>query len=95
MTEGFFPKNFGSIVITQALAEEIFNLKANSVSGVIPGAQQNFYVFKLTRLIPASDVKLESVKDSIRSDTLEFKIRNIEGQMLQQLVGTAVIKRGI
>lgn len=95
LSEGFFPKNFGGVVITQALAEKIFKLKVGSVSGIMPGARQSFYIFKLTRLIPASDVKLESVKDSIRKDAMEFKVRNREGQILQQLVNAAVIKRGI
>jgi foldase protein PrsA len=95
VSEGFFPKPMGGILMTEAIAEEIFKLKEGQTTGVIPGASQDFYIFRLARLTPAQDVKFEDKKDEVRRDALEYKIQAQSGRILQELLTAAKIRTGI
>lgn len=95
VTEGVFPKPMGGIMMTQALAEELFALKPGEMTGVIAGAGDSFYVFKMAKMRPARDVKFEDVKDDVRKAAMEYKIQTRAAQILQQLMTAADIRIGI
>ena len=95
ITEGVFPKPLGGIMMTQALAEELFALEPGEMTGVIAGAGDSFYLFKMGQMRPARDVKFEDVKDDVRKAAMEYKIQPRAAQILQQLLNSADIRVGI
>lgn len=95
ITEGFFPKPIGNLVITQPIAETIFNMKSGTVSNPIPGFEQGFYIFKVLEVTPAREVKFETVKDQLSEDAKEYRISREEQALLQKLMESADIRTGI
>lgn len=95
VSDGFFPKSLGNIVITQPTAETIFGMKIGDVSAVIPAGQEGYYVFKLTNYLPARDVKLDTIKEELRRAAREYKISSEASKYLQKLLETADIRTGL
>lgn len=95
LTEGIFPKPFGSILVTRQTAEQIFALGPGGVTGPVPGQRSDFYIFKLARLQAAKDVKFETVKEEIRRIAMEYKVQMRAAQLLREMLSEAVIETGI
>lgn len=95
VTEGIFPKPYGSILMTKQTAEQIFALEPGGVTGPVPGQRSDFYIFKLARLQGAQDVKLETVKQEVRRIATEYKVQMRAAQLLQEILSAAVIETGI
>jgi len=70
-------------------------MKPGEISKVIPGPNGNFYIFRLSRFLPADGVKLEDVKSQVREAAREAKIQEAASEKLDELMRRAVIKRGI
>jgi len=91
LSEGFFPKQFGKVVVTENVAETVFALKVGEVSNVVPAGDAGFYVFKLTAFQPAKDVSFDTVKDEVRRDAEGIKMNRIAGEYLDQLLKSSQI----
>jgi len=95
LTDGFFPKQFGRVVITDSIAQIVFALKAGQISNVVPGGEYGYYVFKVTASQAAKSVAFETVKDKVRQDALRAKEANYADQYMQQIYMSADIRWGI
>ncbi len=95
LTEGIFPKPLGGIIMTESVAEEIFALEPGTTTDIIEGSGDVWYIFRLSRIEPASDVRLEDVEGQVREFAMEYKVQTRAARILQELLNSAVIKLGI
>jgi len=95
VTDGFFPKYYGRIVVTEPVAQMIFALKPGEISKVVGAGQDGFYVFKMVASSPAKEVNFDTVKDKVRADCLEQKLARASSAYLRQLVEQADVRPGI
>lgn len=93
LSKGFFPKPFGNVIVTQAMADVIFSLKPGDIASPQQGPDA-FYVFKLVELYPGKDVKFETVKDQIKADFTEVKTGAQADQYMQKLAEGADVRTG-
>jgi foldase protein PrsA len=95
LTDGFFPKQFGRVIITDGIAQVVLALKPGQISNVVPGGEYGYYVFKVTAAAPAKSVAFETVKDKVRQDAKQAKEASYADQYMQQLYMSADIRWGI
>ena len=95
VSEGMFPKPFGTVLLTKETAEKIFALEPGGVTGLVPGQRNGFYIFKLAGLQGAQNVKFEAVKDEVRKMATEYKVQVQAARLLQEMLSSAVIETGI
>jgi foldase protein PrsA len=94
VSDGFFPKPFGRVVVTESIANMLFGMKPGEVSKPIQG-EGGFYLFKVTRQDPASSISFDSVKDQVKAAALERKRSTVAQQYLEQLLAKSDIRLGI
>jgi foldase protein PrsA len=95
ITEGFFPKPIGNLVITEPIAETIFTMKPGQVTDPIQGYEQKFYIFKVLEVAPALEVKFDVVKEQVRAQAMEYRIGREEQVLLEKLLESADIRTDI
>jgi len=78
--------------ITALLGAAASKLKPGEISEPIQ-TPDGFHVLKLVELIPAGNAVLEDVKETLRADVLERRIRDDQEDWLRALLGRTDIKR--
>lgn len=73
------------------IEREVFALEPNQISSIIPVANQ-FAILKCEGHIPARNVPLENVRDDLVERIKEDKLRDVAGELFQQLQKTATIQ---
>ena len=73
------------------LGKAAFKLKPGQVSGVIKGTA-GFHVIRLQEILPAEDVKLADVQDSLREEVIERRVDRALAAWLEELVTKAKIE---
>lgn len=95
LSEGFFPKPFGRVVITDKIAELLFNMKPGEIAGPITAGEAGYYVFKVTDVKAASPVSFDTVKDQLLIEAREARAVRKGAEYLGQLLRAAKIETGI
>ena len=78
-----------------ALGQVAFRLKPGQVSETIEGAGGRFHVIRLQEILPASDVKFDDVKQSLREDIIKRRVEQQQVTWLGELVAKAEIERNL
>jgi foldase protein PrsA len=95
VTDGVFPRTYGTIPVSEKAGKELFSLEPGGVTGVHSVEGGRFYIYRLSRLFPGEDVKFEDVKEKMRVRVREYKTERIMMQLAQELMHAATVQVGI
>jgi parvulin-like peptidyl-prolyl isomerase len=74
-----------------AIEREVFSLKANQVSSIIPVGGQ-FAILKCEGRIPPRNVPLDSVRDELTEAIKEQRLRDVAGKLFKDLQDAATVQ---
>jgi foldase protein PrsA len=95
LADGFFPKPFGRVVVTEPTGKMLLDFKPGQVSDIVPAGDAGFYIFKVTGVESAKDTPFETVKEDVAARARELKTARIASEYWQKLIRAADIRFGI